>query len=276
MNQILPAARKEKKGVGAFNVTNYETAVAVISAAESEGRPVIIQTYQRLLGEPRITALAAALRRIAEDSTVPVALHLDHGASLDQIKQAIDLGYSSVMMDGSPLPLEENIAITREAVGMAHRAGLSIEGEIGHVPNHDKDPIPHADPKEAIRFAKETGVDALAVAVGTAHGFYKGVPVITIEVAEEVGRAISIPMVLHGGSDTPQDKIRAAIRCGMAKVNVATEIQFCYEQALRRELNALDGTFRPIDLLMRPVIEETRLFVAAIIRRFAQASTEPL
>jgi fructose-bisphosphate aldolase, class II len=268
LNEILPAARTAGNAVGAFNVANYETAVAVLTAAERENRPVILATYQRLLGDPRLGALIAALRYLGEHSPVPVAVHLDHGASLDQVKQAIDLGYTSVMLDGSKLPLQGNIAITRQAAELAHQAGLSIEGEIGQLPSPGE-PVPYSDPDEAAQFTKETGVDAVAVAIGTAHGFYQAPPVIRLEVAAEIGRRISQPMVLHGGSDTPHDQVRAAVRCGMAKVNFSTEYQALYQQQLRSRLNGLDGKFSPVDLIMKPVVATTAEFIAAIIHRLA-------
>lgn len=269
LNEILPAARAEKRAVGAFNVTNFETATAVITAAECENRPVILATYQRLLGNPKIGALIALLRKLAEDSRVPVAVHLDHGASVEQVRQAIDLGYTSVMLDGSALPLHENIALTREGVKLARQAGVSIEGEVGHIPSGNKNPVPRADPKDAVFFAQETGVDALAVGIGTAHGFYQQEPVLNVEIAREVGQRLALPMVLHGGTGTPKDKIREAIHCGMAKVNVSTEVQFLYERALEKELIRLEGKFTPIDLLMRPVVEATAEHVAEIIRQLA-------
>ena len=270
MNEILPQARAEKRAVGAFNVTNFETATAVLTAAEREGRPVILATYQRLLGNPKISALIALLRKLGEESDVQVAVHLDHGASVEQVRHAIDIGYTSVMLDGSHLPLQENIELTRAGVALAKRAGVSIEGEVGHIPSGNKEPVPYADPDDAVLFAQETGVDVLAVGIGTAHGFYQNTPVLNIAIAEDVGRRIAIPMVLHGGSDTPKDKVLEAVRCGMAKVNVSTEVQFLYEQELKRQLNALGDKFTPIDLLMKPVIEVASAHVADIIRHLGR------
>lgn len=269
MNEILPAARAEKRAVGAFNITNFETATAVVTAAERENQPVILATYQRLLGNPKISALIALLRKLGEDSAVRVAVHLDHGASVAQVRQAIDIGYTSVMLDGSHLPLRENIALTSEGVALAKRAGVSIEGEVGHIPSGNKEPVACANPADAVLFARETGVDALAVGIGTAHGFYQKEPVLDIGIAREVGRRLTIPMVLHGGSGTPMDKVLEAIRCGMAKVNVSTEVQFLYEQELKKRLNGLEGKFTPIDLLMQPVVEATAARVAEIIRHLA-------
>jgi ketose-bisphosphate aldolase len=268
LNEILPGARQTGNAVGAFNVANYETAVAVITAAERENRPVILALYHRLLGDPRLGAMIAALRYLGEHSPEKVAVHLDHGTSLDQVKRAIDLGFTSVMLDGSRLPLLENIAVTRQAAELAHRAHLSIEGEIGCLPTPGE-PVPYTDPDEATLFVQETGIDAVAVAIGTAHGFYKTLPVIKIEVVAEVGRRVTIPMVLHGGSDSPHDQVRAAVKCGMAKVNFATEYQFLFQQTLKDRLLELGDKFTPVDLLMKPVIEKTSAHIAGIIRRLA-------
>jgi len=268
LNEILPPARQAGNAVGAFNVANYETVVAVITAAEKEDRPVIMAIYHRLLGDPRLGALISALRYLGEHSRVMGAIHLDHGASLDQVKLAIDLGFTSVMLDGSKLPLRDNIAVTRQAADLAHRACLSIEGEIGQLPTPGE-PVPYSDPDDAELFVHESKVDAVAVAIGTAHGFYRTPPVIKIEVAAEVGRRVSIPMVLHGGSDSPHDQVRAAVKCGMSKVNFATEYQFLFQQQLKARLDDLGDKFTPVDVVMKPVVEKTSEHIAAIIRRLA-------
>ncbi|PAW79204.1 MAG: hypothetical protein B9S32_04420 [Verrucomicrobia bacterium Tous-C9LFEB] len=264
--EILPAARSERKAVCAFNFADSGTAEAVIDAAIAEKRPLILQVYQRLIGYPHIDALIAMARKLGESSPIPVAIHLDHGASLDQIRKAIDLGFTSVMLDGSTLSLKENIEITRQGVEIAHRAGLSIEGEIGHVPANDRQPTPYSDPAEAELFARETGVDALAVAVGTAHGFYTETPKVSVEVAEAVSQRVKIPMVLHGGSDTPRDKVRAIVRCGFAKVNIATEFQYTYQQEIKRTLNEMDVKFKAVDLILKPAIAKASTHAAEIIR----------
>lgn len=266
MNELLPAARTEGTAVCAFNFADSGTAEAAIDAAIAEKRPLILQVYQRLLAYPHIDALIAMARKLAEQSPVPVAIHLDHGASHEQLRKAIDLGFTSVMLDGSTLPLQENIEATRKGVEIAHRAGISIEGEIGHVPANDRQPTPYSDPHEAAMFARETGVDALAVAVGTAHGFYSGESRVSVEAAEAISRQISIPLVLHGGSDTPRDKVRAIVRCGFAKVNIATEFQYTYEQEIKSTLNGLDVKFKPVDLIFKPAIAKATAHAAEIIR----------
>ncbi|MDR1280097.1 MAG: class II fructose-bisphosphate aldolase, partial [Opitutaceae bacterium] len=254
MNELLPEARAEGKAVCAFNFADSGTAESVVDAAIAQNRPLILQVYQRLMDYPHIDALIAMARKLAESSPVPMAVHLDHGASLDQVRKAIDTGFTSVMLDGSTLPLKDNIEVTRQAAELAHRAGLSIEGEIGHVPANDRQPVPYSDPEEAELFAKETGVDALAVAVGTAHGFYTETPKVSVEVAEAVGRRVAIPMVLHGGSDTPRDKVRAIVRCGFSKVNIATEFQYAYEQQLKATLDELGKGFKALDVVLKPAI----------------------
>jgi ketose-bisphosphate aldolase len=249
-------------------VANYETAVAVMAAAESERRPVILAVYQRLMGDPRIGAMVAAWRWLAEHSPTETVIHLDHGSSLDQVKLAIELGFSSVMLDASKLPLEDNIAATRQAAELAHAAGLSIEGEIGRLPAPGE-PVPYTDPREAEQFVRESHVDAVAVAIGTAHGFYSTPPVMKVDVARDIGRSIAVPMVLHGGSGSPQDEVHAAIKCGMAKVNFATEFQFLVQHALRDRLVELGDKFAPVDVVMKPVVEKATAFIADIIRRLA-------
>lgn len=269
LNDILPQARKQGRGVCALNFADSGTAEAAVDAAIAEGQPLILQMYQRLLGYPHIDGLIALVRKLGETSPVPVAIHLDHGASIDQVKKAIDLGFTSVMLDGSTLSLSDNIRLTREAVDWAHRFDVSVEGEIGHVPANDKQPTPYSDPTEAGLFARETGVDALAVAVGTAHGFYSGTPNVSVETAEAVSSRVSIPLVLHGGSDTPRQKVRAIVRCGFAKVNVATEFQYAYEQEIKRLLNELEVKFKPVDLLFKPAIAKASAHAAEFIRMLA-------
>jgi len=268
--EVLPNARREGRAVGAFNIGSLETAVAVIDAAEASGSPVILQVYHRLMAYPRFHALAALMRSLAENSRVPVVVHLDHGQTLDQISRAIDLGFSSVMFDGSALPLAENIKQTQEAVRMAHAAGLTVEAEIGHVAPQGKDakraPLPTA--LEVLGFAREVAVDALAVAVGTVHGYYDGEPQIDVSLAKEVGEKVQTPLVLHGGSGTPAAIIQKLISCGFAKVNVATEVQHAYQRALKAELDSAGDKFVPIDKLLAVPVQETARLIRDRIQLF--------
>jgi len=171
-----------------------------------------------------------------------------------------------VMLDGSKLPFAENVAVTRQAVHLAHTAGLSIEAEIGHIPTTASDELPLSTPEEAGEFVAATGVDALAVAIGTAHGFYKQTPTIHTDLARRIADAVSIPLVLHGGSDTPDDKVREAVACGFAKLNIATEFFNVFLEEFSRQNEARAGAFIPIDVFMNPVTDAMAELAIAKIR----------
>ena len=268
-NEILPQARAENRAIGAFNIANFETAKAVIIAAEKEEQPVILQVYHRLMNDPHISALAAMMRNMAENSSVPVVVHLDHGASFEQVKLAIECGFSSVMFDGSQLPFEDNIVQTANSAEYAHKHGVSIEGEIGHVPfGSSEGPIPLSTPEEALEFAEKTGVDALAVSIGTSHGYYREEPEIDVELGKTISEKINIPLVLHGGSGTPLEKVKAVIKTGFAKVNVATEFQHAFQLKLESELKALNEKFLPVDKIMVPVVENSVEQLQKLIKSF--------
>lgn len=269
LNEMLPQARKERRAVGAFNVANLETLLSVFTAAAQEKSPVIIQVYQRLFNDDRAALIAAMTSRLEQSHGIPVVLHLDHGTSIEQIANAIDLGYTSVMIDGSQLPFDENIALTSEAVAIAHRSGVSIEAEIGHVPFGDG-AIELSTAAEAVEFVKQTGVDALAISIGTAHGYYKKEPALDIERASEIGNGVSIPLVLHGGTGVPDEQLRMAIACGVAKINIATELQGMFLSGVAAELEKNGKKFMPLDLYFKPVEERIGAYVRSKIRAFAQ------
>ena len=264
-NEILPQARREKRGVAAFNVANLETLLSVFKAAEADRSPVIIQVYQRLFKDERAELIAAMTRSLAAKSGIPVALHLDHGESLDQIKKAIEIGYTSVMIDGSKLPFSENIALTAEAAKIAHKAGVTLEAEIGHVPFGDGE-IELSTAAEAVEFVAKTGVDALAISIGTVHGFYKKAPVLDIARASKIGRKVAIPLVLHGGTGVPDDQLKLAIGCGVAKVNIATELQSTFLKGIAAEIAANGDKFKPLDLYFKPAEQKVFDFVRTKIR----------
>jgi len=269
-NELLPQARKEKRAVAAFNVANLETLLSVFKAAEQVQSPVIIQVYQRLFKDERAELIAAMTARLASKSGIPVALHLDHGESLDQIRQAIAIGYTSVMIDGSKLPFDENIALTAEAAAIAHRAGVTLEAEIGHVPFGDGE-IELSTAAEAAEFVEKTGVDALAISIGTIHGFYKKAPVLDIARAREIGERVGIPLVLHGGTGVPEDQLKLAVGCGVAKVNIATELQSNFLKGVAAELAANGDKFKPLDLYFKPVEEKIKEYVRAKIQSLKQS-----
>ena len=268
MKDMLIQARREKRAVGAFNIANYETAAAVLKAAEAEKSPVIIQLYMRLFNSNKAYDLAGMLIRLAHRSSQPVALHLDHGDNVGQVKDALAWGYTSVMYDGSRLPFDENVRITHFCVEYAKTFGASVEGEIGHVAQGDETAL--TDVGEACEFARQTGVDALAVSIGTAHGYYKSTPKLDIERCREIAENLpETPLVLHGGSGTPLEDVRKTIQAGIAKINIATEFMDTYLKATRKELNELDGKFIPIDKFYDPIIDECAAHAARLIRFFA-------
>ena len=268
MKEMLLAARREHRAVGAFNVGNYETARAVLLAAERENQPVIIQVYNRLFDSEKAFDLAGALLRLAHRGRQPVALHLDHGATIQQVKDALAWGYTSVMYDGSRLPFEENVRNTAFCARYAKSFGASVEGEIGHVAQGDETALTEVG--EAVDFARQTGVDALAVSIGTAHGYYKQEPKLDIDRCRAIADAMpEVPLVLHGGSGTPLADVRKVIQCGIAKVNIATEYMDTYLKSSRAELEKLNGKFVPVDKYFDPIVEACAEHAARLIRFFA-------
>jgi len=268
MKEMLCEARKAKRAVGAFNTANYELSRAILKAAENENEPVIIQLYMRLFDSEKAYDLCGMLQRLATRAKVPVALHLDHGATIKQAEDALAWGYTSVMYDGSRDPFEKNVQDTAFVAQYAHAVGATCEGEIGHVAQGDETAI--TDVKEAVDFAKSTGVDALAVSIGTAHGFYKKEPKLDIARCQEIADALpDTPLVLHGGSGTPLSDVRRSVEAGIAKINIATEFMDTYLKATRKELNDLDGKFVPVDKFYDPVVEACAAHVQRLIRFFA-------
>ena len=251
LNGMLADAEERGYAVGAFNVSDLAGVQAVVQAAEEERAPVIIQMFSRDANPTEARYMVAMAEVAAQSVSVPVALHLDHGRDLETIKICVEAGLSSVMIDASKLPLAENIEITRKAVEMAHAAGLSAEGELGKIGSGSDEMSADdradtlTDPEEARRFVQETGVDALAVAIGSAHGLYTFEPQLDFDRLKEL-RDLSITrLVLHGGSDLPEDQIRRAVKLGITKINVATDLAGAYARALREVVASTDGIVWP-------------------------------
>jgi len=251
MNEFLPRAKAEKFAVGQFNLNNLEFAQAIVEAAMEEKSPFIFGVSEGALRYMGIEFTVALAEAAAKKSGLPIALHLDHGSSFDVAMKCIRAGFTSVMFDGSHYPFEENVRLTKEIVKVAHAMGVSVEGELGTIGGVEDDvSVDEADaalakPEEAIRFYEETGVDALAIAVGTAHGMYKAEPKIRHDIIEEVSRAIPVPLVLHGGSGVPDDQIRKSIEFGIAKINVNTENQVACTASIREVLAKDDKVIDP-------------------------------
>jgi len=243
---------KENEGkgaVGAFNVHCFEMLPAMVQAAEELGVPVILQTS---LGTARYIGfepLIAAVKAIAEISSVSVALHMDHCKDIDALKEAIDKGYSSVMYDGSSLSLEENIKNTKEVVAYAHERNVSVEGEVGSIGGAEegvvvaKDDAMYTKPEDALYFAENTGVDALAVSIGTTHGQYKSKAKINYELLTELKAKLGdTGLVLHGGTGVSDEDMRRCVREGMKKINVGTELNKSYIEVVRETFTGEDVT----------------------------------
>lgn len=225
LKDVLPRAQAGGYAVGLFNTVNLEMLRGVIAAAEAERSPVIIGTAEILLPYGSLEELAGPLLARAKRASVPVVVHFDHGLTYEATVKALRLGFSSVMFDGSVYPYEENIAKTAEIVKLAHALGASVEAELGHVGNADgTSGGVYTDPAQALDFARRTGVDALAVAIGTAHGQYLTKPRLDLGRLGEIRQRVDTPLVLHGGSGLSADDFRNCIRAGIAKVNIFTDL----------------------------------------------------
>lgn len=246
LNEVLIPAKKEKYAIGLFNTVNLELARGVIAAAEEKNTPVIIGTAEVLLPFGPLEELSYFLLPMAKKAKVPVVLHLDHGLSEEMCIKALELGFSSIMYDCSTDPYEVNIEKVKKMADLAHSYGASIEAELGHVgdnegsaegSSHLDDPSAfYTDPAQAKDFVDRTGIDALAIAVGTAHGAYKLPPKLDFERIEAIANAISIPLVLHGGSGLNDEDFKKAIQCGISKVNIFTDINNAYASAAKKVL----------------------------------------
>ena len=230
LKEMLAVARREKYAVGGFNFCNAETARAVFDVGQELRSPVMLIAAAVELKLCGIADTVKIVRLVAESLDVPVCLHLDHTDDVKTVCEAVDAGFSSVMIDGSAFSFEKNIEMTCEVVKYAHARGVSVEGELGAVgANQDAQhegtgPQSLTDPKKAVEFVERTGVDALAVSIGNAHGLYAKRPELDFGLLEIISRSVDIPLVLHGGSGTPLDQLQKAVSLGMCKVNVASEI----------------------------------------------------
>lgn len=236
--------------VGAFNVENLEMVMAVIRAAEELRAPVILQTTPSTVKYAGLDYYLAMARVAAARATVPVAMHLDHGESFDLAMQALRTGYTSIMIDGSHESFEDNIAVTRRVVDACAPSRISVEAELGKVGGKEDDleggdGNPFTDPQQAKEFVERTGVNSLAVAIGTAHGLYKGTPKLEFDLLRDIRKVVSIPLVLHGASGVPEDAVRQAIELGICKVNFATELRIAYSDGVKAYLQQDPDVFDP-------------------------------
>jgi tagatose 1,6-diphosphate aldolase GatY/KbaY len=247
--KMLLDAQKGGYAVGAFNVENMEMVKAVIAAAEELNAPVMLQTTPSTVKYGTLETFAAIVAAEAKKATVPVALHLDHGSSFDLAVRAIKEGYTSIMIDCSHDSFEDNINVSKRVVEVAKPNGIPEEAELGKVGGKEDDleadMDTNTDPMEAKEFVERTGISSLAVAIGTAHGFYKGTPVLDKERLTQIRKVVSIPLVLHGASGLSDEDVRDCVKRGICKVNFATELRVAYTDGIKELLKEKPETFDP-------------------------------
>lgn len=226
MDVLLQDARSKGIGVGAFNVGNLEMVKGIVQAAEETNTPIILQIAEVRLGHSPLHLMGPMMVQAAREAKVNIAVHFDHGKTFEAIGKALELGFTSVMYDGSLSSLSENTAQTKKVVALAKAYGATVEAELGCVGGSEDGSAGHAarytDPDDAVRFCAETGIDALAIAIGNAHGVYQQAPALAFDVLQEIRNRVSIPLVLHGGSGITDEEFQKLIHCGITKVNIAT------------------------------------------------------
>lgn len=244
--EMLKKAQEGGYAVGAFNAENMEMVQAIIAAAEAAAAPVMIQTTPGTLKYAGPACFAGLVSRLARQAKVPVALHLDHGNSFALAQQCAQEGYTSLMIDGSLLPFEENIALTRSVVDMA--GDLPVEAELGTVGGKEdghEAQAQYTDPREAAEFVTRTGISSFAVAIGTAHGVYKGEPKLDLNRLSEVSAVVDVPLVLHGTSGVPDEQVRECIRRGICKVNYATDLRIAFTDGVKKAIAEMPTAYDP-------------------------------
>jgi fructose-bisphosphate aldolase class II len=274
---ILPGANAEHSAVAAFNIFGLDEAVCVATAAEALRRPVILMTNKDVVRRIPVEVFGPALRAVAQSVSVPVVVHLDHTYTFETIYRAIRAGYTSVMFDGSQLPYEENVAGTQHVVEIAHACGVSVEGEIGSVAyNEAETTIRHelTDPETAARFCSYTGVDAVAVSVGTVHKLTDKSAAVDQELLHRIAAATPVPLVIHGSSGVPDDDLIAMARGPVAKFNIGTALRRAWGETLRMEFAAHPEEFDHLTLTKAP-LEALRRTAREMIALLAADATDP-
>lgn len=263
LKEILDIGEQGGFAVPAFNVYNLETVLGVMKAAEETGAPVIFQMYSRLFDSEVAQYVSPIILEAMKNMKSPVAFHLDHGAGIPEVLRAFRYGATGVMIDASKKPIGENIAITKGVVDMAREMGITVEGELGEV-GSAKDGVStdYTKVEDAVKFVQGTGVAALAVAVGTAHGHYKQAPVLAIDRIAELHEAQNAHLVLHGGSGVPDDQIQAAVKAGIRKINFGTDVCCSLLDGIR----AVDPGILALDLFMKEPTNRVKDFAVSKIK----------
>lgn len=263
LKEILDLAENGGFAVPAFNVYNLETLMGVVNAAKETNAPVIVQMYSRLFDSDTGRMLSPVIVDSINSLKAPAAFHLDHGAGIPECVRAIRYGATGVMIDASTLPLESNIKATKKAVALAKEAGVSVEGELGHIGSvKDEKWAAYTETADAVKYVSETGADALAIMVGTAHGRYAKAPVLAIDRIAEIHAATPAHLVLHGGSGVPDDQITAAVGAGIRKVNFGTDVCYAFIDAYKE----LDPLSAPLDVIMSKTSESVKRFATEKIK----------
>jgi fructose-bisphosphate aldolase, class II len=278
---ILDVANEHSFAVPAFNISDYAMFNGIVDISEEKNAPLILGIHPDEVRHVGAAMIAAVTQR-AHGSSVPIAIHWDHGASYDEILTAIRIGFTSVMIDGSMLPFEDNVALSRKVVDTAHAVGLSVEAELGTIGKTDgeaedgSDAIIYTNPEDALTFVRSTGVDSLAVAIGTYHGIYPRTlkPELKLDLLKDIKKEVRIPLVLHGGSNNPDDEIAQAVKLGINKINISSDIKVAYHVKLREVL--ADGSLREPLTIQPPCIAAMKAVAAQKIDLFDAAGRASL
>ena len=264
--EVLADAQAKQYAVPAFDCMEDVMVRAVLETAEAHAAPVFIMGLEPDIEGSGWVYFSGLVKAVADYHKIPIVLHLDHADRLEPIQRAVDLGFTSVMIDGSSLPFEENVRITKAAVDIARPRGVSVEGELGHVGGMDLGATAHrenvlTEPDEVTRFVEQTGVDALAVSIGTAHGVYQSLPTLNIERLKELREASPVPLVMHGGSGTPPEQIQDAVRGGISKLNIYADCR----QAMARGLKKAHASLRRPDPLPGELFGPIKEEIAGVV-----------
>ncbi len=247
--ELLLDAQNRGYAVGAFNVENMEMVQAVVAAAEELNSPVIMQTTPSTVKYADLAYFYANVKVAAEKASVPVVMHLDHGDSFELAMRALRTGYTSIMIDGSHESFEDNIKVTKAVVDACHPSKVPVEAELGKVGGKEDDLDGgnggYTDPQEALQFVEATKVDSLAVAIGTAHGVYKGIPKLDVERLSEIRKVVEVPLVLHGTSGVPDEAVKECVKRGICKVNYATDLRIAFTKGVKEYISANPNVFDP-------------------------------
>lgn len=279
--ELLAVANDHNFAIPAFNVADYSMFNGLVEIAEELRAPIIVAIHPNevgILGEDVMPAVIQKIRR----SSVPMAIHWDHGATFEQILKAIQIGFTSVMIDASMLPFDQNVAITKKVVDAAHAVGLSVEGELGTIGKTDgyaedgSDQIIYTNPEDAVAFVEQTGVDSLAIAIGTCHGIYPAdmKPELKLDLLKEIKSAVEIPLVLHGGSNNPDAEIGESVNLGINKINISSDIKVAYHNKMREVLQ--DTNLREPDAIHPPCRAAMNAVAAQKIELFQTAGKADL